>query len=55
VHDMHVNSPSKFGSKPHRYTVFFAVYFATSLYLIHFDRDKSNQLRDVVTLVSSSL
>jgi hypothetical protein len=56
AHDVRVNSPSKFGSKPHRPAAsFYRFFFATSLCLIRFDRDRPSRLRDAVTLDRSSL
>jgi hypothetical protein len=56
THDMRVNSPPKSGPKPRRPTNSFCrLFFAMSSYLIYFDRDRSSQLRDAVTLGRSSL
>jgi hypothetical protein len=55
VHDVCVNSPLKSGPKPHRSRSPFAVYFFTSMCLIHFDRDRLSRLQDAVTLDRSSL
>jgi hypothetical protein len=53
---VHVNSPLKFGPKPHMSaTFFFSFIFAMSSCLICFDRDRTSRLRYVVTIGRSSL